>query len=162
MENYNKLLKKAKEAYSKCVTDAEKRRLEAIFPELKESKDEKIIKELLAFLKENLEKGGNAEETWDSTGLERWIAWLEKQGEQKISDKIEPKFHLEDCKWYVCTRTFVLRGKIVVIKGQVYQSKQNNTISGEDGCVFVDKHDGRASEYFRPWTIEDAKEGMYK
>ena len=41
MENYKILLEKAKKAYNNCVTDAEKRRLESIFPELKESEDGK-------------------------------------------------------------------------------------------------------------------------
>lgn len=71
------------------------------FPELKgstESEDERIRKELIAFLKENLETG-RADETWSMSGLERWIAWLEKQGEQKeytfkslprLLDMIEP------------------------------------------------------------------------
>lgn len=53
-----------------------------LFLELKESEDEKIGKEIIAFLKENLETG-TADETWSMSGLKRWIAWLEKQGEQK-------------------------------------------------------------------------------
>ena len=46
-----------------------------------ESEDEKIRKELIAFLKENHETG-RADETWSLSGIERWIAWLEKQGEK--------------------------------------------------------------------------------
>ena len=56
---------------------------EAVFPELKESEDEKIRKELLQI----------AEESEDSFYMvmtpnkrEKLIAWLEKQGEQKIDD----------------------------------------------------------------------------
>lgn len=86
MENYNKLLKKAKEAYSKCVTDAEKRRLEAIFPELKEVSDEKIRKEILDYFKDLDEHGYPTKE---------WIAWIEKQEEREnffnkiqVSDKV--------------------------------------------------------------------------
>jgi hypothetical protein len=52
---------------------------EIIFPKLKESEGERIRKELIAFLKENHETG-RADETWSLTGIERWIAWLEKQG----------------------------------------------------------------------------------
>ena len=79
--------------------------------------------------------------------------------EQQPADRVEPKFKVEEGKWYICTQTFVLRGKIVVIKGQVYQARENGAIKGEEGCLFVDKHDGKASEYFRLWTIADAKEG---
>ena len=52
--------------------------LENAFPELKESEEEVVRKEIIAFLKENYETG-RAEETWSLSGLERWIAWLEKQ-----------------------------------------------------------------------------------
>ena len=41
-----------------------------IFPELKESEDEKIRKEILDYIDK-------------ATGCKRWIAWLEKQGEQE-------------------------------------------------------------------------------
>ena len=53
--------------------------LQSIFPEIFESEDERIEKEIIAFLKENLETG-RAEETWSLSGLKRWIAWLEKLG----------------------------------------------------------------------------------
>ena len=79
--------------------------------------------------------------------------------EEKFTNKVEPKFKIEEEKWYVCTQTFVLRGKIVVIKGQTYQAEKDNAIKGEDGCLFIDKHDGKASDYFRLWTIQDAKDG---
>lgn len=74
------------------LDDDKKEVLETLIPELKESEDGKIRKELIAFLKENLETG-RADETWSMSGLKRWIAWLEKQGEQ------EPKeVDLEDIK----------------------------------------------------------------
>ena len=79
--------------------------------------------------------------------------------EQKPTDKVEPMFKIEEEKWYVCTQTYVLRGKIVVIKGQTYQAEKDNVIKGEDGCLFIDRHDGKASDYFRYWTIQDAKDG---
>lgn len=72
--NYEKLLEKARKAYSKCVTGAEKRRLESIFPELAENLDEKIRKEILEFFKDLNEHGYSTKE---------WIAWVEKQEEQK-------------------------------------------------------------------------------
>ena len=79
--------------------------------------------------------------------------------EEKFTNKVEPKFKIEEGKWYVCTQTYVLRGKIVVIKGQTYQAEKDNVIKGEDGCLFIDRHDGKASDYFRSWTIQDAKDG---
>jgi len=50
---------------------------ERYFPELKESEGEKIRKEILDYIDR-------------STGCKRWGAWLEKQGEQKPTDKVEP------------------------------------------------------------------------
>jgi len=79
MENYNKLLEKAREAYSKSVTGAEKRRLESIFPELVESLDEKIRKEILDYFKDLYEHGYPTKE---------WVAWIEKQDKKEI-DKVE-------------------------------------------------------------------------
>jgi hypothetical protein len=58
-----------------------RKEVEEVFPELKESEDERIRRELIAFLKENLETG-RADETWSLSGLKKWISWLEKQGEQ--------------------------------------------------------------------------------
>lgn len=79
---------------------------------------------------------------------------------QNLADKLEPKFRIEKGKWYVCTNTFVSRGKIIAIKGQTYQSQQeNDTITCENNCLFIDRHDGKASDYFRYWTIKDAKDG---
>ena len=51
---------------------------EAFFPELKESKDDKIRKDIISFLRS---KNGymNPCEDWDFHN--RWIPWLEKQGE---------------------------------------------------------------------------------
>ena len=70
---------------------------EYIFPELAESEDEKIRKEIIAFLKENSEIG-RAEETWSISGLERWIAWLEKQEMQKSDWNEEDEQYLLVCK----------------------------------------------------------------
>lgn len=56
-----------------------KLRLQSVFPELKESEDERIRKELLEYCK-------NQAEPYILTGnkcpqIDSWIAWLEKQGE---------------------------------------------------------------------------------
>ena len=58
---------------SNNVTDEQKEKLKEIFPELKESEDERIRKELIDFVKSRL--AGFPQ-------CEKFIAWLEKQGEQ--------------------------------------------------------------------------------
>ena len=87
------------------------------------------------------------------------IKQLDNYRIKEPTDKPEPKFEIEKGKWYVCAQTYTLRGKIVAIKGQTYQSQEDNTISGEDARLFIDKHDGKASDYFHPWTIQDAQNG---
>lgn len=62
---------------------------EYIFPELRESEDERIRKEIIAYLdvQEVLAQGKDGD-------FKEWIAWLEKQGEQK--HVIVPKFRVGD------------------------------------------------------------------
>ena len=55
---------------------------EEIFHELKESEDEGRRKEIMSALKVANVKGG----------YDKHIAWVEKQGEHKPADKVEPKF----------------------------------------------------------------------
>lgn len=58
--------------------------LEFLIPELKESEDEKIRKDLITFLDEIWHLGKNANfDKWDKSDCSNWIAWLEKQAEQK-------------------------------------------------------------------------------
>ena len=83
--DYEKKYKEALERAKKLRDNANglvlQKWCENVFPELKES-EERIRKEIIAFLKENLETG-RAEETWSISGLERWIAWIEKQGKKQ-------------------------------------------------------------------------------
>ena len=113
--------------------------------------DEQTRRNLMTFLKSL----GATELPMSS--YNRYIEYLEKQGKHTVVNKNNLK--IEKGKWYVCTQTFVLRGKIVVIKGSTYQAREDNAIYGEDGCLFIDKHDGKAYEYFKAWTIQDAKPG---
>lgn len=56
---------------------------EYVFPELKESEDEKIRKELIDFLR-FINKNGFVDD-FSELNYTLWIAWLEKQGEQEWS-----------------------------------------------------------------------------
>ena len=54
---------------------------------VKESDDERIRRDIIRYLKKTSPAiGGN---------IEKMLAWLEKQGEQKSNDKVEPKFKKE-------------------------------------------------------------------
>jgi len=87
---YDEAIKKAGERYNKEYTSTlERSTLAYVFPELKESKDEKMTKHIIQILKDNF----SGEDT------DKCIAWLEKQGEQKPTNKVEPKFKVDD--WVV-------------------------------------------------------------
>ena len=73
--DYKERLEKAKELYPTANAD-QRYVLECLFPELAESEDEKVRKELLAFIKKRDRSGCDYD-------YAKWIAWLEKQGEQR-------------------------------------------------------------------------------
>ena len=67
---YDKAIERAKKLYDNRI-------IEEIFPELKESKDEKIRKEIISILR-------NAYWTSNKNMFNELVAWLEKQGEQNL------------------------------------------------------------------------------
>lgn len=69
--------------------------LEILFPELKESEDERIMKNIITFLDELFSLGKNTNfDKWSKSDCAEWIAWLKKQGQLKV---IIPKFRVGDC-----------------------------------------------------------------
>lgn len=93
-EKYEQALKIAQETYDKQPMYRDW--LDKMFPELAESEDEKVRNGLVRLLKELLELGGVAEDEWDRNECEKYIAWLEKQGEQKPILDIEIPFGAKD------------------------------------------------------------------
>ena len=79
--NYEKKYKEALERARDMMSYKEVRRedMEYLFPELKENENEKIRKQIISFLKEF------EYDHYRSLNFSSWIAWLEKQGEQKSS-----------------------------------------------------------------------------
>ena len=90
---YDEAIERAKLYNSDNVKQVVKDLITYIFPELKESEDERIRKALMQNLKERFGTKGNMGEGLDMPDV---LAWLEKQGEQKPSDKVEPKFKVGD------------------------------------------------------------------
>lgn len=72
-----------------CVDDEDMKALSVVIPELTESEDERIYNEIMDFFKKN-EKRCIVDNSYT-----RWIAWLEKQKEQKQTEYI-PKFKVGD------------------------------------------------------------------
>lgn len=88
---YDEAIERAKELLGIGLKDTrDKRVVLSFFPELKESEDERIRKELLDFCKNRAEYYSNDPKY---KNISAWIAWLEKQSEQK------PAWSEEDNKW---------------------------------------------------------------
>ncbi len=77
-----------------------------------------------------------------------FVNWYEKQGEQKTTDKAEPKFEVGD--WTVSK----LDGKARQILG-VHHDRYNNYYVVEDDEYNINEYD----RLHHHWTIKDAKEG---
>ena len=144
-EKYKNALSQAKQAIDNIPDKSFAEWLQNIFPELKESEDEKIRKVLIKYLKERLHSGFNEEVRICNDG----IAWLEKQGEQKPTDNVEPKFKVGD--WIVEPREDEpdYLWHIDRIKNDVYWYDAVN--SGVE-ITHADKN-------YHLWSIEDASDG---
>ena len=117
--------------------------LEELFPELKESEDERIRKEIVDYLKKFIPHCD-----YDLVAKSKlWIAWLEKQGEQKPADKVETKFKVGD--W------INKDGAIWRIEGV---SDKEYILGGRSDVVIQEPIPIINSE-FHLWTIQDAKDG---
>lgn len=137
-EKYKQAFKKALELYNQGLINPP---LEHIFPELKESEDERIRKELIAFIKKRDRSGCDYD-------YDKWLAWLEKQGENKPTDKVESKFH--EGEWIIHQGTENIYQVTARIDNQ-YQLKYGDNYTIQK-CADVDR-------CARLWTIQDAKDG---
>ena len=126
MENYEE---KYKEALERARTWKEKSGmpknkqsiLDDIFPELKESEDERIRKELLDYLDERRV----IEMPTDTSVKEEWISWLEKQGEQK------QHLELKAGHWYLCHQAYCERADILTVKeGEMFKCEKDGIVKG--------------------------------
>lgn len=142
-QKYKEALDEAK-AIHKAIRQDLKPVIEQIFPELKESEDERIRKVLIGWI--NLEPSISFNDTFDGFSKEQILAWLERQGEQKPVDKVEPKFK---------------NGQWIVWKDKCYKVNYNGC-----GYELVDQNGlstsleyGTIDENAHLWTINDVKDG---
>ena len=135
---YDKAIEKIKYAMDHGVQPVlNKEDLLDIFTELKEkeSEDERIRGAIIDHLKDS--------------NLTEWAAWLEKQGEQKPDDKIEPKFKVGD--WCIDNEDGTIF-QIVKVLDNTYKYRTNE--GKEYSCTHYSLElDARL------WTIQDAKDG---
>ena len=114
-------------------------------PELKESEDENVEKAIFAMVYDS------DNELWGSYGVSKGdvLAWLEKQGEQNLANKVEPKFNEGD--WIVHHGTENIYQVVAVIDNQ-YQLKYGDAYTVQK-CADVDR-------CARLWDFtKDAKDG---
>ena len=143
---YNEALERAREL-SKTITGAN---YEYIFPELKEDEDELIwlknyISEEAYYLSIDIR---DDEDRIKLQKLQKSLAWLEKQGEQKPTDKIETKFKVGD--WIISHYNHVAYIKSIDEKN--YSLSCNDGNSERLSIDYVNRN-------WRLWTIQDAKDG---
>ena len=131
---------------------------EYIFHELKEkeSEDDMIRQSLIkSFTNQHDSNFPNV----DGFTRAQILSWLEKQGEQKPADKVESELKIEKDKWYVCIRDLDDNyGTRAFSKGRTYHSTKNETLIPDNSNI-PSEIKYYVNEYFRPWTIQDAKDG---
>ena len=146
-KKYKEALERAREFQKSkdglCVLTAE-----SIFPELQESEDERIRKTLLESFEYQIKESYPDKEWICGVKLKEIVAWLEKQGEQKATDKVEPKFHEGD--WIIDKQGIVHQIEKVI------ENVTNNTFAYDlvGGGYFNEE-----VKSCRLWTIDDAKDG---
>ena len=134
---YDEAIKRSKE-----INNEHNDAMLKVFLELKESEDEKIRKDILAFIKR---EGQHI----DKYEWHKWIAWLKKQGKQKPTNKVEPKFKVGDWVIHYGTENIY---KVVAIIDNQYQLKYGDNYTVQN-CADVDR-------CARLWDIaKDAKYG---
>jgi len=149
-------MKTLKGFYDKSAPFSIREALDTVIPELKESQDERIKKEIIDIVKSQKEQQCHI----DGSVYDKMIAWLERQGEQilansaktckdeqKPADKVEPKFKVGD---------WVVQEKIGVYKVIEVCESWYEVVDSKDKHYSI----GFDKEYMcHLWTIKDAKDG---
>ena len=134
--NCEEKLEEAKRLYE-SANDDQKYVLEDLFPELKDSEDEKIKNQIISFLE------GFERDHYKSPYFSSWITWLKKQGEQKTNNNFEPKFKVGD--WII---------------GGIHDKPTQITKIEKEGYVIDRGWIGSSfAEDMHLWTLQDAKDG---
>ena len=78
---YDEALERAKAYHRNELAGSRKEMMEYIFPELRESDDERTRNEIIAFIEQAIHRGGGTPIPKEKE--DKWLAYLEKQKEQK-------------------------------------------------------------------------------
>jgi hypothetical protein len=140
-KKYEQALERAKNYHEGHTLDVNlQAAMEYVFPELQESEDEKVRKRIIRVF-----KGEIGLPTKEET--KKYIAWLEKQGEQKPTDKVEPKFKVGDSIRYKNS------GAVFTIKSVFSDHYSLTNNEGLLYFMFQDKYE--LVEQKSAWSEED-------
>ena len=166
---YEEALEKARKFFESNASPEQKSCLQNIFPELAESEDERIRKAIIKHF-----KVGTEYVSFSGFSKSEVINWLEKQGEQKPSDEVEPiewsgKINSRNVKGVLKEMldkklksadkvgpkfkvgdfivNYYCRGRVVELTEDAY------LLDTEQGIPFSCEHNVHL------WTIQDAKDG---
>jgi hypothetical protein len=142
-KRYDKAIERAKSVLLNCTIDA-RNAVEFLYPELKESEDERIRK----WIKKELESKYVVDNIVNDVMADKAFAWLERQGENKPDDTVEPKFKVGD--WVIAGKD---KAKQVTNVELIVADEYGYTL--EDETYFT----GSWADSYRLWTIQDAKAG---
>jgi len=97
--------------------------IEEVLPELRESEDERIRKEMIDFIQWAEDRGMTRHDYHQAKRPAVWIAWLEKQKEHHLE--------LKAGKWYICHRAFCARADHLTVKeGERFQCEKDGIVKG--------------------------------
>ena len=144
-KKYNYVLKRAKALKECSLSPRIKDWVDSVFPELKESEDEKIRKDIKRAISVALDYSYFDKETANNC-----LAWLENQGEQKPINKVEPKFKVGD---RIVSKTSNL---VYRVESILFPQSKCYYLSHNGEMVLVSFTD---EQNYRLWTIQDAKDG---
>jgi hypothetical protein len=143
---YDEVTKKVNDYYegkTKIYSDVDKT-LNYLFPELKESEDDRIKKELIEYFK------WNTEQILDNFDNKDVLAWLEKHSEQKTIDEIAK----EVCKNKESAMAFLKSAGIMNEKGEL--ADEYKIEQGEQNPEEADNlHNYLYGEREATWSEED-------
>lgn len=140
---YDKVVEKIKYVMERGVSPVlNKKDLQDIFPQLKESEDEKIRKALIEYF------NAYPKDYYGELKTSSILAWLEKQGKQNHTNNVEPKFKIGDFVVDNC-------GYVWKIEGIINQFYILEGIDGGESRPTIEWVDNT----FHHWTIQDAKPG---
>ena len=118
---YDNALKHAEFYHGNCPSEPERKKLEVMFPVLRESEDEKFRKYILECCKECIEANDKGLELSMST-TKKLLAYLEKVKDTKSDKEDNTQFKLKEGVWYVCVDNFYRNDKLLFEKGDIFRA----------------------------------------